>query len=360
LGQIIGPLTEAVSMFNDANQSVSSIHDPNLGKYDPSAKSGKAILALQQQGTLGTSNFMDNLTRSIRYEGKIINSLLFPIYGRPGRVARILTGEDEPDTVTMGQPGMPNQPKQPGQQPTVTLTEHAHFNVVVKVTKSFDRRREQEAQTLGEVIGNAPALLNVLGDLYFKNQDGPGHDEMAERMKATLDPRVLAMMQAKQQGQAGPEQMQHLQQQLQQVTQQAQQMHQQIQSDTAKYQAQMQIETMKATADTDRAMKLAAVNNAAKIEIARITAAKQAADTILEAQEEQIALNHEAVQSHLDRQHDVGMAAQQHDQQMQQGAQQAQVAQQSQQADQQHQAQMAQQQQDAQAQQAQQQPQGGQ
>jgi hypothetical protein len=154
--------------------------------------------------------------------------------------------------------------------------------------------------------------------------------------------------------------MQHLQQQLQMVTQQAQAMHQQIQSDTAKYDAQFKIEQMKATADTDRALKLAAVNNAAKIEAARITAGKQAADTILEAQEEQIALNHEAVQSHLDRQHDVGLAAQQHAQQMQQGAQQAQVAQQSQQADQQHQAQMAQQQQDAQAQQAQQPPQGGQ
>lgn len=342
LGAIIGPLSESVQMFNDAIQSVSSIHDPSLGKYDGSARSGRAIMALQQQGAQGTSNYIDNLARSIRYEGKIINALLYPIYGRPGRIARIVSPHGDTQTIMLGKPftqgtnGQP-QPAQPGAPGSTqyTLTPDAQFNVSVKVTKTFDRRREQEQQTVAEMLQATPQLIGVLGDLFFKNMDGPGHNEMAERVKATLDPRVLAVINAQQQGQPSPQMMQQMQQQMQQMQGALQQAQQQIQADTAKYQAQMQIEQMKAKATYDREIQLKQMDIASKIEIARITAARQAADTQLEAQEEAIALNHEATQGHLDRQHEAALAQQEHQHSMEQADQEHQQA--LQQGDQAHQ-----------------------
>ena len=80
-------------MFDQAIQSTSGQHDPSLGKVDPSVKSGRAIKALQEQSARSSNHFLDNLQRSIRYEGQIINNLLYPIYGRPGRIARILDKE---------------------------------------------------------------------------------------------------------------------------------------------------------------------------------------------------------------------------------------------------------------------------
>jgi hypothetical protein len=329
LGAIIGPLSESVQMFNDAIQSVSSMHDPSLGKYDGSARSGRAILALQQQGSQGTSNYMDNLSRSIRYEGKIINALLYPIYGRPGRIARILSPDGDGSNVMLQQPFIRDGQGRPvavppGQQGAerFKLTPGAEFNISVKVSKTFDRRREQEAETLAELLQSTPQLMGVLGDLFFRNQDGPGHEEMAERVKATLDPRVLAVIQAKQQGgPPSPEQMQQMQQQIQGLTQQLQQAQGQLQGDQAKYQSQYQIAQMQAAAQFDREVKLKQMDIASKIEIARITAARQAADQVLESQEEQIALGHELRTDAMDKQHESAMSTQEHMQTMEQADQ---------------------------------------
>src|SRR5947207_9774937 len=91
-------------MFRDAIRSTTGVPDPNLGIQSPSVKSGKMADALIAQSQHGTSNYLDNLQRSIRYEGQIINNLLFAIYGKPGRLARIMNGQGEGQTVQISVP----------------------------------------------------------------------------------------------------------------------------------------------------------------------------------------------------------------------------------------------------------------
>lgn len=371
LGAVIGPLTQSLAMFNEAIQSATSIHDPNLGKDAPNARSGRAILALQQQGNQGTSNYLDNLSRSMRYEGRIINDLLEPIYNRPGRIARIVNGEGDSEAVMLHQPFTRDSAGRPIAAPPdsrldtqhYTLTKDATFNVVVRVTRSADTRRFEEQELVGTIINADPQAMTIVGDLFFEHQDGPGHQAMADRFKAVLDPRVQAMLAQQQHGAPTPQQVQQMQAQIQQLTAQLQQAAGQLNSETAKYQAQAQIEQFKQqaaaqmkqlelAADADLQVRLKQMDNAAKIEVARIAAAKQAADTVAEASEEQQARGHEAVQNALDRQHDrrLAVAQQQHDaaqaaqhQQAAQQQQQTQVAadQQAQASDQIHQATMA-------------------
>jgi hypothetical protein len=104
----IGDLAMSVQMFDLAIKSTTGVPDANMGRQDPSVTSGKMAQTLIAQSQHGTSHFLNNLRRSMRYEGQIVNNLLYPIYGkRPGRLARIIDGQGEPQTVQIGRPAPP-------------------------------------------------------------------------------------------------------------------------------------------------------------------------------------------------------------------------------------------------------------
>lgn len=208
----IQPIWMAIDLFKNAIHDTSLTPSASLGEIDPSIKTKGGLKMLLDQAQKGTASFLDNQAKSIRREGQIVNGLLYPIYGqRPGRLARIMTGEGESSTILVGQPMVmagpegqqKPQPAQEGQEGAkhYKLTPNANFNMVVKVAKSYDTRREQEATLLGELISANPAEMTVVGDLFFKNLDGPGHEEMAERHKLMLDPKVLTYLEEKKQGQ---------------------------------------------------------------------------------------------------------------------------------------------------------------
>jgi hypothetical protein len=208
----IQPIWMAIDLFKNAIHDTSLTPSASLGEVDPSIKTKGGLQMLLDQAQKGTASFLDNQAKSIRREGQIVNGLLYPIYGaRPGRLARIMTGEGESSTILVDTPMVmagpegqqKPQPAQPGQEGAkhYKLTPNANFNMVVKVAKSYDTRREQEATLLGELISANPAEMTVVGDLFFKNLDGPGHDEMAERHKLMLDPKVLQYLEEKKSGQ---------------------------------------------------------------------------------------------------------------------------------------------------------------
>lgn len=315
----IAPVATGLQMFNEAIQD-SSISDPALGQVDATVKSAKHASVLREEAAQGTSNYIDNLKRSMEYEAQIINNLLYPVYGRrPGRLARIVNGEGDASNVIIGQP-MILQNGRPAPAPdgspdakTYTLTENVRFTTAVKISKNFDTRRQQEASTIGELLAQAPGLLNVFGDLYFKNLDGPGHAEMSERMKVMLDPKVIQLIESKKQGAEMPPaaqaQIAQLSQHNQELTQVAQQLQQQVQTDAVKEQAESQ---------------RTAAEIASRIEIERLKADLQLKihemDNRTKLQIEEWKLQNARMQSEMDRQqaalgaveqrqHEVGMAA---------------------------------------------------
>ncbi|MDQ3171725.1 MAG: hypothetical protein M3Q55_16445, partial [Acidobacteriota bacterium] len=79
------PMANGIAMFDQFIKSTTAVPDSTLGNVDPALKSGRAIREVVANAQMSTSNFMDNLARSIRYEGQVINNLLYPIYGaKPG------------------------------------------------------------------------------------------------------------------------------------------------------------------------------------------------------------------------------------------------------------------------------------
>ncbi len=208
----INDLAAGIQIFSQAIQSTSVMPETALGHTDPTVKSGRLAQALIEQGNQGTSNFLDNLVRSLRHEARVVNDLLYPIYGRQGRLARMMNGQGEKSAVIIGQPfqvqgqGKNARPVpvqlqgwQPGQPlPEGVkyhgLTEDANFNVAAKVTKTIETRRQQVSQFLGELIGSSPEQMQIIGDKLWKYLDVPDHEEIEQRYKVMLAPPIQQLI----------------------------------------------------------------------------------------------------------------------------------------------------------------------
>jgi hypothetical protein len=323
----IAPVAQAIAMFDDAIQSTSQVSRPAMGDTDSTVKSAKHANLLREQALQGTSNYLDNLMRSMRYEGQIINNLLYPIYGRrPGRIARIVNGQGEAETLIVGQPmvqqgGRPvaaqeNDPSAKKYQ----LTKDAKFNVGIKITQAKEFRREQANQMLGELISGAPQLMTVFGDLYLKNADIPGHDEMADRMKVMLDPKILQMLEAKKSGQDVPpelmakltqaqEQMQQMQQQLQQAGQIIQQKQVEEQAETQRKERELAADLQKAQVEADVRIRIAAMEQETALRLEEMKLRGTMMQAEIDAAEAQRAEQAAGQTQQRDQAHEAGMAA---------------------------------------------------
>ena len=289
----VGQMAQAMQMFMESVQTSTNVTNPQMGKPSRFSETWRGTQTLINQGERGTSNFMDNLKRSLSYDGKINNSLLKPIYGRPGRLVKIVKGENEMETVPVGVPfimqdngqgkqqPVPAPPgvtsQQPGVRQYVLTDKGATADVAVKITKGWDTRRQEESAVLGEMATQQPQFMSVFGDKYFAALDFPGSKVISERMGAMLDPKILALEQQKKGGQAPIppmvlQQMQAMEQQLQQVTQAATQMQQDLQNKVSEKQVQMQAEERIAKLKADAEIALAALKADAEIEITRIKA----------------------------------------------------------------------------------------
>jgi hypothetical protein len=311
-------------MFVRAVKSSTGVPDATLGNVDPSVRSGRGIRLLQEQARQGTSGGLMNLVKSVTYEGQIVNSLLYPIYGtRPGRLLSMMTGKHEAQGVLMGTPFVRDAKQRPhpfdpqvdqGQQPQqYALTEGATFNLAIRVSKDYDTRRQEEASTLGELIQASPELMTWFGDLYFENQDGPGHKDMAKRAKLMLAPPILASI--SQDGGAAqipPE----VQAQLSQLQQQLQQATQVIQTDQVKQQATLQSAQLKAQSDDQRAqldaqvkIRIAEMDNATKLQVEEMKYRGMAMQAEIDAREQALGAQQQQQSDGAQRAHEAGMAA---------------------------------------------------
>lgn len=291
VGSTIQALSMGLQMFSESVSTVVGIDSQlsHLGHTDPALKSGKAIQALQAQSAQGTSGPLHNLKRTCSYEGHAINNLLYPIYGtKPGRLVRMVNGQGETERVPIAKPSVPGATPQQGAPPQYRLTKDAKFNVIIKIAPKVTSRRQQEAATLGEIINSNPQMMGVFGDLFFKYQDGPGHQEMSERAKAMLVPQVQQLLQ-KESGQPDPAQ---LQQQLQQMGQQLKQI------EGIAHAQQQELQSKRLEQDTK--MKIAEMDRQTKLDLA-------AADRETEIAKAQIAAKSKDYQFFLEERNRVGL-----------------------------------------------------
>ena len=337
------PIAQGIQLFDGFIQQTTGGSAPDRLGVGQRVQASSAIKRLQEEEQFNTSNFMDNLARSVRYEGRIINGLLYHIYGaKPGRMVRILSGEGETQTFAIGDPQQQQQQQQQqGKiQQVAKLTKDAHFNVVVKITKNSERRRDQFIAMFGDILAADPSQMAVGGDLFYKNMDIPEAKQLSDRQKVMLAPPVQAMIAQQESGeepipQAAQQQIAQMTQQLKELEQIAGQMDEALKTKQAEQQAKIQIEQTKAQSEqlrsqADMSMKKAeidareresALSNLIKLATVEMQTAQKDAHAHMDTIRQQIGLTHEASMASAsaeqsermaDRTHQQGMESAEH------------------------------------------------
>ena len=208
-------------------KSATGQYNASLGMTS-NERSGKAILARQREGDIGTYHYVDNLARAIRHIGRQLVDLIPKIYDTE-RIARIIGEDGEPSTVRMNP--MQEEPVKRIVDQEGTLIEKIYnpgvgkYDVRVITGPGYATKRQEALESMAQLLQGNPQLWQVAGDLFVKNMDWPGAQDLAKRFKKTIDPKVLAdeddpaLAAANQQMQAMQAEMENMFQMLQNVNQ---------------------------------------------------------------------------------------------------------------------------------------------
>lgn len=319
----LGPSMQLLAQADTFISITTATFDPSLGRQNSNEKSGKAIMALQQQSDSGNSHYLHNLADiSMTYEAMVILDLIPTIYDRPGRIARTLDEEGESEAIMLNQPfyhdreskqpiplgpgqrppmpgppqgppqgmmpppgpGMPSggpggPPAMPQQPPKVKHYDlrKGVYTVAVSIGKQRATAMQEGAEEIGQILQSQPQLMPLIGPLYFKYREFPGAREMADLMKKVRDKQFPGLDADKDSGptvEQATAKVEELQQQMQMMGQQLQMAMRQIETDQAKQQATMakaqldaQTATQKTQIDAQVQMQKAQMDNETKLQI---------------------------------------------------------------------------------------------
>jgi hypothetical protein len=220
-----GALQEALNSSDDM-KAILGIYDASLGARS-NETSGRAILARQREGDVSTFHFIDNLSRAIKYAGRVLIDLIPAVYDKP-RMVRVLGEDGTPKTVNINNP-------QPDPHGNVYELARGKYDLVVEAGPSFSTKRDEMSQFLMEFMRTSPQAGPLIMDMVAKAMDFPESDKIARRFQALLPPQIQKMEAEGEDG-ANPD---ALMAQLMQAQTQIQQMGQALQQAQGEQQAAM-------------------------------------------------------------------------------------------------------------------------
>lgn len=249
-GPAAGAMQESL-MASDDMKSIMGMYDASLGAKS-NETSGRAIMARQREGDIGSFHFIDNLSRSIRHAGCILLDLIPKVYSGQ-RIVRVL-GEDGQESVArVGSKPEEGEGQNGGMGEDMAEAAKIYdlglgrYDIAVDTGPGYTTRREETAAQMTEFVRAYPDAMPVIGDLLVKSLDWQHADEIADRLKAMnpvtqqteggLPPEAEQMMQQ------GMQQIQQLQAENEQLKQKAEIEMQKLQIEAFKAQTErMQVQ----------------------------------------------------------------------------------------------------------------------
>jgi hypothetical protein len=228
-----GIMAAAMGVDNDI-KAIMGVFDPaQLGQGNIS---GKALNGQQQQVDLTNFDYYDNLTRSIAHVGKICLDLIPKIYDTE-RVMRIIGDDGKPELLTI------NQRDSVGR--VLNDISVGQYDVVMETGPGYNSKRQEAVDNMLPLLSAAPELMQVAGDLVFRNMDWPGADIIADRLAA-----ANPMAQIDDKSKVPPQ----VQMQLAMSQKQIQELTQAVQARDMMLQSRMDVEQLRQQAETQRTM----------------------------------------------------------------------------------------------------------
>ena len=228
-----GIMAAAMGVDNDI-KAIMGVFDPaQLGQGNIS---GKALNGQQQQVDLTNFDYYDNLTRSIAHVGKICLDLIPKIYDTQ-RVMRIIGDDGKPELLTI------NQRDSVGR--VLNDISVGQYDVVMETGPGYNSKRQEAVDNMLPLLSAAPSLMEVAGDLVFRNMDWPGADIIADRLAA-----ANPMAQIDDKSKVPPQ----VQMQLAMSQKQIQELTQAVQARDLMLKNRMDVEQMRQEGETQRTM----------------------------------------------------------------------------------------------------------
>jgi hypothetical protein len=218
-------LLQAKAGASEDIKSTTGQYNASLG-MGSNERSGKAILARQREGDVGTFHYGDNLTRAVRHVARQLVDLIPKIYDTQ-RIARII-GEDGETKMVKINPDQQEPVNKIVDQNGIVIEKIYNpgvgkYDVVATTGPGYATKRQEALEAMAQLLQGNPQLWQVAGDLFVKNMDWPGAQEMSKRFAKTIDPKFLS------DGEDDPA-LQAAQQQIQAMGAEMEQMHQMIQN----------------------------------------------------------------------------------------------------------------------------------
>jgi hypothetical protein len=187
--QVPAALVQLSMLDSEDIKAVTGIFDASLGQ-EASEKSGRAIIARQQQGEIATFNYQDNMAKAIRRTAEILIDLIPKVYDTE-RELRILGSDGSEDYKKVNQVVFDQATGKPIK---VNDLAQGRYDVTVTVGPSFSTKRQEAAETYLQLAQASPEVMAVAGDLIFKAMDLPYSEDIADRLKAMLPPPIQQML----------------------------------------------------------------------------------------------------------------------------------------------------------------------
>jgi Phage P22-like portal protein len=181
---------EGVQVAEKFMQSASGQYQAELGAPG-NEKSGKAINERQRQADRATYHFVDNQALAIRRQGSIVQEWIREIYDTK-RVLRIIGEDGDESQVQLDPEAAQAHQKSVNGALAVFNPNVGRYEVVSDVGPDYATQRQEAFNAIVQILTQAPALIDRIGDLLFKVADFPLADQIAERLKPGLPPQAQA------------------------------------------------------------------------------------------------------------------------------------------------------------------------
>lgn len=172
---------------------VSGQYSGNFGDKEAPEVSGVALQERQRRGENSTYHFIDNLAIGIRFTGKILIDLIPKIYDTP-RILRII-GEDGEESHIQLDPNAQKAYQEHKQKidesvQAIFNPKVGRYDVEADIGPAYQTRRQEAFMAITQILGSAPEMVSIVGDLLFKSADFPMAEEIAERLERMVPPQA--------------------------------------------------------------------------------------------------------------------------------------------------------------------------
>lgn len=173
-----------VAMLRESEEGIKAtlgMFSPSLGD-NPSSQSGKAIVAQQRQGDMGTYVLMDNFGKLVKYVAEQLLDLNPRIYDTE-RQERIVKEDGSVELVYINQEVIDEAT---GKKTIVNDFSVGEYDIIRDVGPGFSTRRQETLGLLTEYGRNNPQFQALTLDMVAKMIDMPEAEEVEKRFRKQL------------------------------------------------------------------------------------------------------------------------------------------------------------------------------